>query len=937
MDTIRFLESVLGDDGFYCIFAAHSDTKKKAQSFYESVDAAYDAANQLDAQGYDTYFALSTFAVKGSRKADNVKQVKSMFLDIDCGPTKDYPDKASGIKALQKFCKELHLPKPSLVDSGRGVHVYWPLTETVSLTEWLPVAEQLKRKCAELGFNVDTSVTADAARVLRVPTTHNYKDTPPNPVFILGDVLGAVDFDTFSARLGKNLTPVPTLVPKSYSNIIGSNALTGVLAGNTTSRFRTILGKTMEGKGCEQLKIIATQQAHIDEPLWRAGLSIANACMDGEKAAHVISCKHPQYNKEETLDKMHRIQGPYLCDRFNEFNPNVCGTCPHWGKIKSPIVLGKEFSEALTGELLPAPPPKIDGTLITETSQLPRGYKRGQAGSIFRFHVEVDEAGNKAEVEELVYKHNLYAVKRVYDSVAEGECVVMRLHLPQDGMREFTIPMTTVTAPDRLREALSKHGVTCGYKAWVNLMTYVTDWVEELQARLPASEAHNQFGWANDHTSFLLGDKEYTATEVLDNPPSVATSQYFPAFTKKGTLKGWKQMINFYNRPGLEIHQFMVGLSFGATLMDFIENVPAGILHIYSKDGGIGKTTALWAATSVWGDYEKLTIKARDTDNFTLNRADVYKNLPLCIDELTNNDPEEMSNMCYQIMDGVQKGRMTSGSNAERPRGNPWSLMAMSTGNTSFMDRVSLYKSAPLAEMQRVLEVRVSKHDFRGAETSTEEFNVQLANNFGHAGPVFVQYLLNHKEECIQILNEARAGVRRVFGFDEQNRFWNAELAVGFAGLKIAEKAGLVSFREEPIMIFLQTAIGRAKSRVIEMKGSVTDTLNNYIADIRGNTLTIDDAAANNNGLDGLTLPARDPYNKLYARAEPLPGGGTTFYLRKVPLRAWCARQQIDYSDFLDGLTSEYGAKETRVRLLRGTHLAGTPAATVLHIELDGK
>ena len=89
-----------------------------------------------------------------------------------------------------------------------------------------------------------------------------------------------------------------------------------------------------------------TNQAEVSEPMWRAGLSIAKFCVDGGKAAHAISKHHPDYNEHDTMRKMDLIKGPYLCAKFDEYNPDVCKDCPNFGKIKSPIVLGQKIREA---------------------------------------------------------------------------------------------------------------------------------------------------------------------------------------------------------------------------------------------------------------------------------------------------------------------------------------------------------------------------------------------------------------------------------------------------------------------------------------------------------------------------------------------------------------------------------------------------------------
>ena len=59
METKKFLTRTLGNDGFYCVFAAREG--RKLQKFYPNLDAVISAASNFDAEGYDTYFALATF------------------------------------------------------------------------------------------------------------------------------------------------------------------------------------------------------------------------------------------------------------------------------------------------------------------------------------------------------------------------------------------------------------------------------------------------------------------------------------------------------------------------------------------------------------------------------------------------------------------------------------------------------------------------------------------------------------------------------------------------------------------------------------------------------------------------------------------------------------------------------------------------------------
>ena len=58
METKIFLEEALADDGLYCIFAANTQTDRRVQKFFTSVDALIDGATVLDNQGFNVYFAF---------------------------------------------------------------------------------------------------------------------------------------------------------------------------------------------------------------------------------------------------------------------------------------------------------------------------------------------------------------------------------------------------------------------------------------------------------------------------------------------------------------------------------------------------------------------------------------------------------------------------------------------------------------------------------------------------------------------------------------------------------------------------------------------------------------------------------------------------------------------------------------------------------------
>ena len=925
MEPRVFLEKALSENGYYCVFAAKSVENKRTQKFYTSVSAVIDSAQELDARGFDAYFALATFEEEGSRKVSNVKQLKSFFLDLDCGPSKDYPSQSEALDALRMFCTATNLPKPFMLNSGRGVHAYWFLDEPISYDDWLPVAEKLKALCATHNLLADPAVTSDGARVLRIPGTHNHKDNPPSLVRQFGmSVPEPVSLEVFSNTLGMDMMPPP----RKYIPA-GANAVMDMLMGNKTSVFLDILNKTRRGAGCAQLAAIMKKQAEVSEPLWRAGLSIAKFCEDGDKAAHLMSKNHPQYTPIETVKKMDLIKGPYRCATFDEYAPDICTGCPHWGKIKSPISLGQKILEATEEVVVEAPSATLPNAPLKSYTipTYPTPYFRGANGGVYSRKTLPD--GTVDEIP--VYHNDLYVVRRISDPEV-GESILMRLHLPKDGVREFTIPLTSVTSRDEFRKQMSMQGVAVPRVE--ELMKYTLDWVNELQSKDEADEAHKQFGWVGSgFDSFVLGNQHILENDIDFNPPSSQTLSLFPIFEPKGTMEQWRKNMDFYNKDGFELHQYVVGTAFGSALM---QDSPfhCATLHLHSKESGIGKTTSMIVGASLWGDPDELVMDQNTTLNFRMHRGEIYHNLPFYIDEITEMKPYEVSQLAYSMSSGKQKGRLAGSANAERYRGDPWKFLAVTTGNVSVIERVSAYKAMPEAESQRIMEVKVDKLFHKSSDTMAQEaFLDSVCNNYGHAGPIFVQHVIQNKDSIRDLTDSIKEKVISAAGLTSKNRFWTAHVSYTLAGLILAKRLGFHDYDIQKIFKFAIWMLKLNQNAVSDMSLNAQDILNDYINEHWNNVLWIkstDDLRKGQGGaLDSLIVPEAMPRGKLVARYET---DIKKAYLLPKPLRDWCVDQQINYGSLLQDLTEQMNAKKIKIRLSKGTHMQ-LPPAQVLAVD----
>ena len=107
-----------------------------------------------------------------------------------------------------------------------------------------------------------------------------------------------------------------------------------------------------------------------------------------------------------------------------------------------------------------------------------------------------------------VYEHDLYVVKRMNDpDPSVGELALLRLHLPQDGVREFTVPLSIISSKDKVREALDTKGVVAGGKKMEAIANFVMLFIKELQYKKKAELMRTQFGWADKNSKFIIGDR----------------------------------------------------------------------------------------------------------------------------------------------------------------------------------------------------------------------------------------------------------------------------------------------------------------------------------------------------------------------------------------------------------------------------------------------
>jgi hypothetical protein len=923
MDTLGFLHSVLADTGFYCVVGLKKDSETRIQKFYPTIEAAVEVAKQLQSNGFDAYYALATFVDGLSRKAVNVQSMKSLFLDLDCGVGKPYATQVEAISALKVFCKAIGAPRPLLVNSGRGLHVYWPLQEALPPAQWVPLAERLKELCVKHKMHADPAVTSDVARILRVPDTLNFKDEPPKPVEILSAQVAAISFEQWEEILGA-APPLKGFAPMEMDDA------TKALLGSYISKFKTIILKTAKNIGCRQIGHVYTNQTDIEEPLWRAALSVANYCVDRDKAIHLLSKKHPDYDAAYTERKASETKGPYTCVSFEKLNPGGCEGCKNKGIIRSPISLGREIEEATEEDNIVIEKLADVPTAPAQTYVIPKyppPYLRPKNGGVAK-----RVRGEDADIDVPIYHNDIYVVRRMVDAEV-GEAVLVRLHMPKDGVREFTIPLTAIGSKEEFRKCVAAKGVAIVKVD--ELMYYISDWVNHLQMTTTADIAKRQFGWTDETLkSFVVGDKEIFADRIEMNPPSKPTGRMFPYFRSRGTLEDWKQTTEFFNKPGFELHQFAIGVGFGSPLMAFTA-LNAAVVHLWSEDSGLGKTTVLHCASGIWGDPMEVMTTENDTLNTRMNRAEVYKNIVLPLDEITSSRAEDLSKMLKEYTHGHQRNRLDRSANVERIRGDAWQQLCLSTGNRSIIELISSFKAVSRAEAMRALELHVTKADLPD-KTTTDELSIRLKQTYGTACIPYLQYIIGDIENVKKLFIATKERLDLAIGLTAQERFYSAIAACSITGLIIAKRLGLIDFKIAPIVDWLIRTMKQTKVEGGDFNVGVDTLLNNYLAENYNNILRIkstDDARNPKGDVDVLVIPDSTPRISLVARYEY---DTKMLYLMIKPFKDWCGKQQLNFHSIESQLaTGKTKAVREKKRMGKGTRL-NLPSDYVLALDCSG-
>ena len=911
----EFLAAVLPPPGFGYYCTAELSSKKKQHVFTEDIGGIDAQAQQWLSAKQDVYFALATFNEPGSREAANAEYLRSLFIDMD-----GYETKQAAAQALNNFLESTGLDAfgtPWIVGSGGGLHCYWAFDTPVTVGIWKPVAERFKRLCKERGLVIDMTVTADAARVLRVPGTTNFKKKypTPRPVRLLATST-PIEFGAFAEALERlhpaaapQATPQPTLDLAGTRPASAPSVSTVKLMENTTTRFKNILQRTSAGDGCAQLAYFVENAAQEGmEPLWRGWLSQAKQCADGERAAIWLSQLHP-YDPDRMQQKLAAIKGPYPCVKFDGENPGVCTGCKHFGKITNPLALGRELiaaTQAKEVELI------VEGAEETETETIkvmrplpPKGYAYGANGGVFADRIVEEADGTKRKQQVMLLPYDLFVVDLLHK---DGEHIVHMVATRDKRAVDVLMPQRYAVSKDECLKTLAQQNVLSAFGSGndKNLYEYVRACVEDASTQKQAIKIPAQYGWQEDG-SFVYSGRVFFQNGGSRTMPMPDLSNVTRVTRGHGTLEGWRKMPLMLIRRGLFDHLAMGCIGFGAPLMRFTQ-MNALTFHAGSTDSGTGKSLALNLLNSIWGHPIRYRT-GKGTSPVTMQqRMGNLNSLPFTSDEITHKSRQDMEwfpGFVFDASEGQGKEKSEAHHNRERINNVSWSTLVLLTSNTHMHDYMSGVRDhTSQGELLRMLEwIPEVKLNWSPDE---EDAIKALWENYGVVGETYVRWLVQNEATAREVTLRTIARLKQDWKMSGDERFWAAGCGAVVAGAILASSthANIIDLPVAEIIKSLYKLIEKARKVVRTGARTSEDVLNAFIRDNYGSFVVLRVDPERRELLahlgTGQAIDQSITRNKVMGRVEHQVSkvGHVDFFIEEQVLKAHCVAMSFGYDRF---------------------------------------
>lgn len=870
--------------------------------------------------GADVYMATGTYRManpdptndgfaKLTRKKPNVVSLNSLFADVDVDPAKKeaYPTTADAEIGLKNFLKDSGMPDPSMVvrSGSGGFHVYWCVDVPMSVAAWEPLAVALKACAAKHGFKIDAKCTADAARVLRLPSTFNYKTGTAVPVTL--DRPTRMELRYNVGHLTKVLSPFMGAQRASTGT---GPTVAGVSMGSAWQQNFTanVSEQSMPKLPIDQIAVNcpATAATLIDggaghsEPEWSQFIFLSAWTDDPVAAAHRLSQGHKDYQPADTDKKLAEKQqaiasGNLGWPKCASFGHPACKTCVLLQYGKSPI----HFAHQKTAQPIGQP--------LANDLLMPNGYWRDSASN----HVFTD--GQYMPIDVLGYP----VLDAGVDRGESGEQLLVVKTVVSGRERWGSVSLAKQT-PQAVCEAFSK-GAHMFIRGDAKQQTVVKDlsmaWVQHLQTT-KQTKAPLSLGWHGD--KFVFGEEAYTPV----GQESVYLHKAFgnEYYHRVGSDKPWHDAMKliYGNTP----YETIVATAFAGPLVKMACDFCL-IVSAYQSETGIGKSTAMKMALTVWAHPRHAMSMMQDTVASVTEKVGNLNNLPAYWDELrSDDDRDKMVQLVFILTAGKSKARLDRSAAQKAVKIS--TTMFTCASNDGIHESVVSATEGTAAGGARVFEIQtLPAIPDALRQDASESLMLDLHDNYGVVGALYADYIVRHRAWVKETVEAVRKYLKASCKFTSNERFWENTMVTILAGAHIANTAGLTAFNIGAIEAYLVTSLEDLRSSAsakLYSRSSATapeDLVAELISDLRGqNMIVTDTVPGSSTGRPvQMGLTAYGDVSRLRDVWLQLGDKDGRMLIRVKPLRDWLWKRRISLKEARRMFSKDYDVLDRRARI----------------------
>ncbi len=499
----------------------------------------------------------------------------------------------------------------------------------------------------------------------------------------------------------------------------------------------------------------------------------------------------------------------------------------------------------------------------------------------------------------LVYAHDMYPMRRMVNERHDTEQTVWRVQLPIVGWVEITIDQASLAESTTLHGILLSKGVYVPPAGIKIMVSFMVAYITQLQKEARTERLFSKLGWREENSLFVLDDRIYRKGGRVDtHQVSSELRNEIPGMRREGTLQGWKDAIQFYNAPGHEAHRFMLYGAFGAPLFHMTGH--HGAIINAAGPTGIGKTTVLYAISSVWGHPKSMVVsgtKSGTTPNALHSLLSVYNSLPFCLDEITRIDQKVLGDFCLSVSQGQGKRRNVRSGMLSRLI-ETWATLVYTSANTDAYIALMQNRRDASAEAMRVLQLMFTATGYT-KEEADRFINEELMMHYGHAGHVYAPYIVEKNASIQDTLRKVVVLTDQKGKVTTAERFHSGAVSSHIVGAMGGRKCGLLEdFPIERDWEWAIDQIAEVRSSMKDHHASPKEILSEFLEARVSETLVISQTLQPN------IAPRIDqiPRGALSIRHEVDAG---IIFLLKSELKRYCIETGANYGAIQESLLAD--------------------------------